>query len=78
MFDSLDISEVTETEKKKEELKEGEKTQDKAASPDVFTTLKFNFTIYSVKTVIYQGDNQLVGAIPDLQQFYCHIIMLET
>ena len=67
MVDLFALSEVTETGKKKKELKQGEKTEDKAVSPDVFTTLKFNFTIYSVKTVIYQGDNQLVSGAVSFQ-----------
>ena len=32
-----------------------------ATTPTVYTTLKFDFTLHTIKTVIYQGDNQLVS-----------------
>ena len=40
---------------------EGAVASPTATSPTVYTNLKFDFTLHTIKTVIYQGDNQLVS-----------------
>ena len=47
----------------KKAVGQGEKVGDDPSSPTVYTSLKFDFTLHSIKTVIYQGENQLVSVM---------------